>query len=126
MIYSCCNDNRRAAILGNPTLNGIDYLELVDGDALPASPVQQTLLAYCLKPVPMDLTPANILIQGGESITGITAAWILPASATTAPANTATSFELAYFNGLINSANILVVRTSVAGDFSSYALRLVN
>jgi hypothetical protein len=126
MIYSCCNDNRRAAILGNPTLNGIDYLELVDGDSLPASPVQQTLLAYCLKPVPMDLTPANILIQGGESITGIIAAWILPASATTAPANTATSFELAYFNGLINSANILVVRTSVAGDFSPYTLRLVN
>jgi hypothetical protein len=126
MIYSCCNENRRAAILGNPTLNGIDYLELVDGDALPASPDQQTLLVYCLKPVPTDLTPANILIQGGESITGITAAWILPASATTAPANTATAVELAYFNGLTNPANILVVRTSVAGDFSSYTLRLVN
>ena len=37
MIYSCCNENRRAAILGNPALNGIDYLELVDGDALPGS-----------------------------------------------------------------------------------------
>jgi len=126
MIYSCCNENRRAAILGNPTLNGIDYLELVDSDALPASPAQQTLLVYCLKPVPADLTPANILIQGGESITGISAAWILSASAATAPANTATSVELAYFNGLINAANILVVRTNVAGDFSPYTLRLVN
>jgi hypothetical protein len=126
MIYSCCSENRRAAILGNPALNGIDYLELVDGDALPASPAQQTLLVYCLKPVPADLTPANILIRGGESITGISAAWILPASATAAPAKTATPVELAYFNGLMNSANILVVRTSVAGDFSSYTLRLVN
>lgn len=126
MIYNCCNENRRAAILGNPTHNGIDYLELVDDATLPASPPQQTLLVYCLKPVPTDLTPANILIQGGESITGITAAWILPAAATTAPVNTATATELAYFNGLINSANILVVRTSVAGDFSPYILRLVN
>ena len=126
MIYSCCNENRRAAILNNPVLNGIDYLELVDGDALPASPAQQTLLVYCLKPVPANLTPANILIQGGESITDISAAWILTASAATAPANTATSVELAYFNELMNSANILVVRTSVAGDFSSYTLRLVN
>jgi hypothetical protein len=76
--------------------------------------------------IPTDLTPANILIQGGESITGISAAWVLPASATTAPANTATPVELAYFNGLMNPANILVVRASVAGDFSPYTLRLVN
>jgi hypothetical protein len=51
LIYSCCNENRRAAILGNPILNGIDYLELVDQDALPARPAQQTLLVYCLKPI---------------------------------------------------------------------------
>ena len=30
MIYSCCNENRKAAVLGNPTLNGIDYLEVLD------------------------------------------------------------------------------------------------
>jgi Baseplate J-like protein len=127
MIYSCCNENRRAAILGNPTLNGIDYLELVDDDALPASPPQQTLLVYCLKPVPTDLTPNNILITGGESISNITADWIIPASTPSpAPANTATPAELTYLNALINPANILVVRTSVAGDFSQYTLRLVN
>ena len=43
-----------------------------------------------------------------------------------APANTATDAELTYFNGLNNADRILVVRTSVAGDFSPYTLRLVN
>lgn len=126
MIYRCCNDSRRAAVLGNPSINGIDYLELADANALPASPPQQTLLVHCLKPVPTDLGPSNVLIEGGESITGVTAAWVIPASATTAPAGTATAAELAYFNGLSNAATILVVRTSVAGDFSPYTLRLVD
>ena len=33
MIYACCDENRKAAVLGNPTLNGIDYLEVLDNDA---------------------------------------------------------------------------------------------
>jgi hypothetical protein len=128
MIYSCCHENRRAAIVGNPTLNGIDYLELADDTLLPSSsPPQQTLLVYCLKQAPTDLTPANILIDGGESITGITAAWVLAASTGwPAPPATATHDEIKYFNGLSNPGQILVIRTSVAGDFSPYTLRLVN
>jgi predicted phage baseplate assembly protein len=126
MIYSCCNENRRAAVLGNPLLNGIDYLELADDTAIPASPPQQTLLVHCLNTAPTNLGTGNILITGGESITGVTAAWVLPASASTAPANTATPAELTYFNALIESEKILVVRTSVAGDFSPYTLKLVN
>src|SRR5271165_2690789 len=130
MIYSCCdqnNEKRRAAVLGNPLLNGIDYLELADDSKIPASPPQQTLLIYCLNAAPADIGKNNILITGGESITGITASWILPASATTAPPNTATQPELDYFkNELGNNPNILVVRTSGAGDFSPYTLKLVN
>ncbi len=126
MIFSCCNENRRAAVLGNPTLNGIDYLELADDKAIPASPPQQTLLVHCLNTAPKNLQPSNVLITGGETITGITASWVLPASASSAPPNTATPAELAYFNGLIENAKIIVVRTSVAGDFSAYTLKLVN
>ncbi|HEY2513842.1 MAG TPA: putative baseplate assembly protein, partial [Polyangiaceae bacterium] len=84
-----------------------------------------TLLLYCLKPLTTAIGIGNVLIEGGESVTGITAAWVLPASAATAPPNTATSAELAYFNSLQNP-NVLVVRTSAAGDFSPYTLRLVN
>jgi len=30
VIYQCCDENRKAAVLGHPTLNGIDYLEVID------------------------------------------------------------------------------------------------
>ena len=54
MIYSCCNQNRKTAILKNPSLNGIDYLEVLDHDAIALNKRarQQTLLIHCLKPVP--------------------------------------------------------------------------
>jgi Baseplate J-like protein len=130
MIYACCNENRKAAVLGNPTLNGIDYLEVLDHDAIPlSSPRQQTLLIHCLNPVPTNLSAANVVIDGGESITRITALWIAPASATqtTPPAPPqATGPEANYFSTLPDHAKVLVVRTSAAGDFSPYTFRLVN
>jgi hypothetical protein len=138
MIYSCCNLNRKNAILSNPgvALNGIDFLELADpGSVVPvslpqptnppqtsppsfASPPQltsppqqtilpqQTLLVHCLRPVPSTLTPDNVLIEGGESITDISVTSVLPAAAP--------------------MQNVLVVQTNKAGDFSTYTLRLVN
>jgi hypothetical protein len=126
MIYRCCSDLRKAAILGNPALNGIDYLEVLDHDAIALnSPRQQTLLVHCLKPVPASIAPVNILITGGESIQNITGLWVAPANAPPgAPVTNA--LEQAYFTGLPDAANTIVVRTSVAGDFSPYRLRLVN
>ena len=123
MIYACCNEHRRAAVLGNPAINGIDYLEVLDQEAPAGSPRQQTLLVHCLKPVPTSLAPANVYIVGGESITGITAAWVAPASD---PPPQALATEAAYFTSLPDAASTLVVRTSAAGDFSPYCLRLVN
>jgi hypothetical protein len=124
MIYSCCNENRKAAVLGNPMLNGIDYLEVLDHAAIALnSPRQQTLLIHCLNPVPATLGSANVLITGGESITGITALWIAPA--TPVPPQ-ATALEAPYFTSLPDAAKVLVVRTSAAGDFSPYLFRLVN
>jgi len=124
MIYNCCNENRKAAVLGNPTLNGIDYLEVLDHDAIPLnSPRQRTLLVHCLKTAPTNLTPANVLITGGESIIGVGIQWIAPASA---PPPQATAQEDAYFTALSDAPNTLVVRTNEAGDFSPYILRLVN
>jgi hypothetical protein len=51
MIYSCCNLNRKNAILNNPALavNGIDYLEVADQGS---GPPQQTLLVHFLKAPP--------------------------------------------------------------------------
>jgi hypothetical protein len=130
MIYSCCDDNRRAAVLNNPVLNAIDYLELLDDPNLFGTPAQLTLLLTCLKPMLIELTPDNILIAGGESITGITALWAGPAGPTVAqqpPEINAESPQLAsYLAGLPSSANIVVIRVSATGDFSPYTLSLVN
>ena len=124
MIYSCCNDNRKAAVLGNPAINGIDYLEVVDGPTRPAgSPRQRTLLITCLNAAPTGLTPANVLITGGESVTSIGVEWIAPAIP--APPQ-ATPAEATYFKNLPSAANVLAVRLDKYGDFSPYTLQLVN
>ncbi|HEY6347333.1 MAG TPA: putative baseplate assembly protein [Bryobacteraceae bacterium] len=97
MIYSCCNENRRAAVLASATLNGIDFLEVVSAD-------QRTLAVHCLKGAPTGLTSDNVLIQGGESITNIAIQ-----SVTVDPTD----------------PTVLLVQTAIAGDFSPYRLRLV-
>ncbi|HEY7334944.1 MAG TPA: putative baseplate assembly protein [Bryobacteraceae bacterium] len=98
MIYNCCNDGRKAAILGNPTFNGIDYLEVTSAD-------QRTLSVHCLNPAPTGLTTSNVLIQGGESITNIAIQSVAVSA---------------------SDSKVLVIETAVAGDFSPYTLRLVN
>ena len=81
MIYQCCDEKRKSAVLGNPALNGIDYLEVLGFDAEPLGLQPQIiLLLHCLKASPTTVKPKNIIIAGGESITGITAAWVTPAS----------------------------------------------
>jgi Baseplate J-like protein len=106
MIYACCDENRRAAILNHPSLNGIDYLEIPDATTLSG---QCHLELHCLKPVPLNLTTDNVLIAGGESITSITATSVQAKPAAPGIASL-----------------ILQVTTSVAGDFSPYTLSLVN
>ncbi|MBU6400279.1 MAG: putative baseplate assembly protein [Verrucomicrobia bacterium] len=125
MTYQCCNENRRSAVLQNPSLNGIDFLEVLDHAALPLdSPRQRTLLIHCLKAAPAGLTPDNVLISGGESVTGLQAQWVAPAS--TPPPGQTNAKERAYFAALPDAAQVLLVRTDRAGDFSTYTLRLVK
>jgi Baseplate J-like protein len=125
VIYNCCNENRKAAVHKNPNLNGIDYLDVLDHDAIALGiPRQTTLLIHCLKQVPSTLTPDNVIISGGESVTKISVDWITPAYAPSPKDLNAE--ERQYLTSLSDAANILVVRTDVAGDFSTYSLRLVN
>ena len=124
MIYRCCDEERKAAVLGNPALNGIDYLEVLGFDAEPLSLQPQTILMVrCLKAAPMGLTPENIIIAGGESITKVNAAWVTPGNN---PPASMTGAQKNYFTSLPGAANILLIGTNVAGDFSPYTLRLVN
>jgi hypothetical protein len=130
VIYKCCDEKRKAAVLGNPILNGIDYLEVLGFDAEPLGLQPQTILMVrCLKAAPAGLMPNNVIIAGGESFTNITATFVTPATtATGSPAWPAwmTATQEKHFNLLPGAANILVIGTSTAGDFSPYRLRLVN
>ena len=56
MIYHCCDELRRNAVAAHPTLNGIDYLEVLDNEAPAGSPRQRTLFLRLLKPVPASFT----------------------------------------------------------------------
>jgi hypothetical protein len=139
MIYSCCNEVRRAAVLNNAALNGIDYLEVLDSGTPPGLPRQQILLVHCLntlsssppfRPPPVATSGApvsNVMIEGGESITNIAVDWVIPAaniSSSSLPP--AVALLAPVVSALADQSKVLVVRTHVAGDFSTYRLRLVN
>jgi hypothetical protein len=137
VIYTCCNDHRKSAVLANPALNGIDYLEVLDSGAPPGVPRQQTLLIHCLNPLAAAMTfspspkgpssgTVNVLIEGGESIANIVVDWVIEAAGIDATQPADVQALLPVVNALTDKANVLVVRTHEAGDFSTYCLRLVN
>ena len=71
-IYLCCDEARRGRLLGNNTLNGIDFLEVIDDpSAIPKIP-QQTLVVHFINPLSgSPLTEKNVRIEGGERIRDI-------------------------------------------------------
>lgn len=123
MIYTCCEENRRARVAAHPTLNGIDYLEVLDLDAPPGSPRQRTLLVRLLKPVPTGLSPDNLRITGGERIRGAGILWVGIAST---PPPVAIPAEQTLFSALPEADHVLVVRTDTDGDHSLYQLHLMQ
>ncbi|HEY2112911.1 MAG TPA: hypothetical protein VGH25_14425, partial [Dongiaceae bacterium] len=80
MIYHCCDELRRNAVAAHPTLNGIDYLEVLDNEAPAGSPRQRTLFLRLLKPVPASFTADQLRIDGGERVRDIHVEWVAPAS----------------------------------------------
>src|SRR5262249_8411978 len=105
-------------------LNGIDYLEVLGFDAVPLGLTPQTILMVrCLKPAPAGLTPDNIIIAGGESITSVKAVFVTPA---TAPPARMTAAQKTFFTSLPHAADGVLVGTGVAGNASPCTLRLVN
>lgn len=123
MIYHCCDTQRRNAVDAHPTLNGIDYLEVLDNESPEPGLRQRTLLVRLLKPVPAGLGGEQVRIEGGERVRLIDVQWVAAASA---PPADATAAEQAHFAALPEAANVLLVRTDRYGDFSTYTLRLVQ
>jgi len=122
MIYHCCQENRRNAVAAHLTLNGIDYLEVLDHDAPLGSPRQRTLMLRLLKPVPVTLDADNIVITGGERIRDPKIEWIGVADNLIGlPVN---ADEINYFSALTDPDHVLIIRTESDGDFSDYCLSL--
>lgn len=126
-----CANPRRAQVLSTApvALNGVDFLEVLDHDAPPGAPPQRTLLVQMIKNTPWGVTAANVRIEGGVRVTGVTVEWAVRA-ADAGPGDVAagrmTAAERTFYNNLPNADRILVVRTDRDGDFSTYTLRLVR
>lgn len=103
-IYRCCDARRRSLVRAHPTLNGIDFLEVVDDPEGPKEARQRTLEVHLLKPADA-LTAANIRVDGGERVRGLRLAAPLTRRA--------------------DDPRVLVVALDRPGDFSRYTLRLV-
>ena len=102
-VYSCCDQNRRRLVLASATLNGIDWIDVVDLEAAtPALRQRQLRVSFVRTPAPAGITPANVVITGGERITGI-------------------QCDTVSYDGAV-----LVVHLTAYGDSSPYTLSLVG
>jgi len=120
MQYFCCDEHRRIALKGHPTLNGIDFLEVVDNITDSVEERQTTLIVYFINPlVPGSLLLSNIAIEGGERIDDVKVIEIHYglASPPFSPIPSPPTDDV---------GKILVVKVDRAGDFSTYTLRLVG
>lgn len=125
MIFHCCDSLRRDAVAAHATLNGIDYLEIIDHElSLPDPLRQRTLLVYCLKPLPPAFTRANVRLTGGERVKDIEIEWAAVAAPVPAQLGALTEVDTAAIIATRpNKASILIVRVAEPGDYSTYTLR---
>jgi hypothetical protein len=124
MIYYCCDKFRRNATAAHPTLNGLDFLEVLDRDLSETHQFRQrTLFLHFIKPF-TGITKENLRLTGGDRIVA-RIEWVEPAQPVPAAL---TVEEQALLNALPQSERerILVIRTDSTGDHSTYRLQLVR
>jgi hypothetical protein len=123
MKYHCCDRLRRNAVAAHPTLNGLDYLEVLDRDLPGLHPFRQrTLFLHFLKPI-AGLNRDNLRLTGGDRVRNVQIEWAevgVPAPAAL------TVEEAALLAALPDEDRVLVIRTDSTGDRSSYRLQLVR
>jgi len=126
-------DRRREDTLAGGALNGIDIIE-IDGGHPPLIPAQRTLLVRCLRAVPVGLRGNDVQVTGGvradPAVNPVRVLWAFPATRLAAAhatdAELVTQEDLDAFGGPSASDRLLVVRTSSAGDFSTYRFVIVD
>jgi hypothetical protein len=129
--YRCNNPQRAIKVQQHPSLNGVDYVTVLDQEYYAIVPLQnlaedlrqRTLLVYCIKAIPL-LTRDNVRVEGGVRVKGVEVVWAHRADSI--PAGLLEPNEPGYFTSLPDKDKVLVIRTDSSGDFSSYTLRLVD
>ena len=105
-LYFCCDERRRDAVRAS-SLNGIDYLEVVDHDAPNEADRQRFLRVHFVNDIAANsLARVNVTISGGERLRPIV---VLDATIGTA-----------------DDSDVLTVEVEEPGDFSIYTLSLVR
>ncbi|MEM6456225.1 MAG: putative baseplate assembly protein, partial [Acidobacteriota bacterium] len=144
--YACGDEERRATLrrrradpVSPTTLNGIDFLEVIDGEADGIAPAldaqrQRILLLQCFGDAPADLEPANVRIVGGVRVTDIDVDWIRrlddlhqdagsPQGALPTPVR---NFLAGADFDRFDRARVLAIGVDARGDFSTYELGLID
>ena len=120
--FRCGTERRRQQVREHATLNGVDYLEVFDQEAIAiGSPRQRTLLVRFVKDAPA-LKAENVEIVGGVRVKPVRVQWVAHADSVSVPP--ASAAEKTFFEALPDKASIAIVRTDADGDFSTYRLRL--
>ena len=128
--YLCSDEERRAAVQAS-TLNGIDFLEVLDRDATVEEMRQRLLIVRLLHPLTDALGAANVVIRGGVRITPVQVDWAMPlgdvadaADAVVPPAHKAAI--AAFFAADPEPGSVFLVYTDSEGDYSTYTFALVD
>lgn len=123
MIFHCCDRFRRNATAAHATLNGLDYLEVLDRDLPDGHEFRQrTLLLHVLKPF-SGINEDNLRLSGGDRLQDVHVEWAEAAQPSPAAL---TAEETALVSALADADRTLVIRTDSSGDRSTYTLRLVR
>ncbi len=126
-IYHCQNLNRLARVRAHPTLNGIAWLEVLDGRAPAGSPRQQTLLVHFARPLADALDARQVRVEAPPRALPVGVVWARRASeaASLRAEGLISTAERDFLLALADADATLAVRTDSRGDFSTYTLRLV-
>ena len=129
-------DSRRlrlAAVHADGRFNALVGLEVDDGGT-PSVPPARTLLVSCERPVPAGLSAGAVAVLGGvrvdPALNPVRVLWALPASELVAAHRSrpeeVSAADVEAFAGRPGPDRLLVVRTSSAGDFSTYRLTVTD
>ena len=126
----CCDLRRRNAVAAHATLNGIDWIEVLDRDLPAFDPLRQrTLLLRAIRTIDPASIPATdgVVIEGGERLRDIRIEWAARAEPLppelSGPGEAAVRSRIQAMDAA-ERAQTLLVRCAAAGDFSTYRLRL--